>query len=83
MKKRRKSTGVALLLALALGAGHAVPGWAQNRSGGGLNDRFEAAAPAIGDRFPDVTAYNSQGEKVRLRDRVRDHYTVVVLGCLT
>lgn len=48
-----------------------------------LQDRFEANSPAPGERFPNLTLYDSDGNKVRMKDMVRGHYTVVVLGCLT
>ena len=84
-----------LILALALGAGLAA-GSAQAgktekkeepqpRSFGlqALAERFEATSPKLGERVPNVPVYTASGEKVRFRNLVRDHYSVVVLGCLT
>jgi hypothetical protein len=48
-----------------------------------LKERFEAAAPAIGERVPDLSIYTSSGEHVRFHDLVLGHYSVVVFGCLT
>jgi hypothetical protein len=48
-----------------------------------LQERFEAAAPDVGEQIPDLSVYTGSGEKVRFRDLVRDHYSVVVFGCLT
>ncbi|MFQ5701383.1 MAG: hypothetical protein ACE5HU_06025 [Acidobacteriota bacterium] len=45
--------------------------------------RFEEAAPRVGESMPDLTLYDDAGRLVSLRDVLRDHYTVVVLGCLT
>ena len=45
--------------------------------------RFEAAAPAIGETVPDVDVYDAKGNKKRLGAMLKDHYTVIVLGCLT
>ncbi len=85
-----------LVLALALGVGlTAGPAQADNAekkeeqqqtmSFGlqALKERFEAAAPDIGERVPNVSVYTASGEKVRFRNLVRGHYSVVVLGCLT
>jgi hypothetical protein len=48
-----------------------------------LKERFEAAAPEIGERVPDLPVYTASGESVRFRSLARDHYSVVVFGCLT
>jgi hypothetical protein len=48
-----------------------------------LKERFEAAAPAIGEMVPDLSVYTAKGEKVPFRDLVLGHYSVVVFGCLT
>jgi len=85
-----------LVLALALGVG-LVAGTAQaaetekkkeepKAMSFGLNalaERFEANSPDVGARVPNVSVYTAAGEKVRFRDLVKDHYSVVVLGCLT
>ena len=46
------------------------------------NLRFEAA-PKIGERVPDLTIFDERGNPVNLREVAREHYTVLVLGCLT
>ncbi|MFQ5766909.1 MAG: hypothetical protein ACE5ID_02875 [Acidobacteriota bacterium] len=48
-----------------------------------MKKRFEAASPAVGEPVPDLTVYNGDGKEVSLRDLVRGHFTVLVLGCLT
>ena len=48
-----------------------------------LKERFESAAPDVGEQVPDLPVYTATGEKVRFRDLVLDHYSVVVFGCLT
>ena len=44
--------------------------------------RFESA-PQVGDRVPDLTIVDDQGNPVNLRDITRGHYTTITLGCLT
>ncbi len=44
---------------------------------------FERNAPAIGDAMPDVVVYDRDGGEHRLRDLLSEHYTVLILGCLT
>ena len=44
--------------------------------------RFENG-PKIGDRVPDLTIVDDQGNPANLRDITRGHYTTITLGCLT
>ncbi|MFP6828626.1 MAG: hypothetical protein VCC36_06240 [Gammaproteobacteria bacterium] len=44
--------------------------------------RFENG-PTVGDRVPDLTIVDDQGNPANLRDITRGHYTVMTLGCLT
>ena len=44
--------------------------------------RFENG-PKVGDRVPDLTIVDDQGNPANLRDITRGHYTVMTLGCLT
>ena len=44
--------------------------------------RFEMA-PKVGEPLPDLTIFDADGGAVNLRDVAREHYTVLVLGCLT
>ena len=44
--------------------------------------RFHVA-PKIGDRLPDLAIADDQGNPVNIRELAREHYTVLVLGCLT
>ncbi len=46
-------------------------------------DRFDAAAPQIGEPLPDLTLVDDQGNPANIRDITRGHYTVMTLGCLT
>lgn len=46
-------------------------------------ERYEAAAPAVGDPMPDLAVYDAQGEPIDLGELLRENYTVLVLGCLT
>ena len=48
-----------------------------------LMDRFEANAPAVGDRLPEVSAYDARGNAIALDEILGESYTVLVLGCLT
>jgi len=45
--------------------------------------RFEATAPAIGERLPDLMVFDADGKELQLGELLRKHYTVIVLGCLT
>jgi len=79
----------ALLLSLALGLAGAVlaqdarPDGETERMNRRLAQRFAEHSPAVGELLPDLVAYDTRGEKVRLRELVKGHYTVLVLGCLT
>ena len=44
--------------------------------------RFENG-PKVGDRVPDLTIVDDQGNPANIRDITRGHYTVMTLGCLT
>ncbi len=46
-------------------------------------DRFDAAAPEIGEPLQDLTLVDAQGSPANIREIARDQYTVFVLGCLT
>ena len=48
-----------------------------------ISRNFDRNAPAIGDAIPDVVVYDRDGEELRLRDLLSDHYSVLILGCLT
>ena len=48
-----------------------------------ISRNFERNAPAIGDAMPDVVVYDRDGDEHRLRDLLREHYSVLILGCLT
>ena len=44
---------------------------------------FEGRAPAPGELMPEAIVYDRDGGELRLRDLLQEHYTVLVLGCLT
>ena len=46
-------------------------------------DRFDPAAPEIGEPLQDLTLVDAQGNPANIREIARDQYTVFVLGCLT
>ena len=48
-----------------------------------ISRNFDRNAPAIGDAMPDVVVYDRDGEELRLRDLLSEHYSVLILGCLT
>jgi len=50
--------------------------------GGGLNDRFSANSPKIGEPLPDISVYAEDGTPFPLR-RLKGKHTVLVFGCLT
>ncbi len=88
-----KKTPLVLALALGLGlaAGPAMADETEKKDEtkamsfglDALNERFEAASPGVGQQVPDISVYSASGEKVRFRDLVEGHYSVVVFGCLT
>ncbi len=59
-------------------------GGERGSSGRGMMDnKFEAAAPDIGESLPAITVYDEAGNPVTLDSLLEGHYSVVVLGCLT
>lgn len=48
-----------------------------------VEERFAAAAPAIGEAAPDVTVLDADGKEHQLRTILEGNYSVLVLGCLT
>jgi hypothetical protein len=86
VKKRTLALALALGLAASIAPNRAEDSEEKKPDVFGLRalqERFEANAPAIGERVPNVTIYNAAGESVRFRSLVRDKYSVVVFGCLT
>ncbi len=69
-----------LALALATAASAQPPRGERPRPG---SQRFEETAPNVGEAVPDVALYDESGKEQKLREIVRGHYTVLVLGCLT
>jgi cytochrome oxidase Cu insertion factor (SCO1/SenC/PrrC family) len=49
---------------------------------GGMNGRFEASSPAVGQPLPEVMLFDAAGDEVKLHE-IKGHYTVLVFGCLT
>ena len=47
-----------------------------------LQRRFDATSPDVGEPVPDVTLFDADGKPFSLR-RLKEHYTVLVFGCLT
>ncbi len=47
-----------------------------------LQRRFDATSPDVGEPLPDVTLFDADGKPFSLR-RLKEHYTVLVFGCLT
>jgi cytochrome oxidase Cu insertion factor (SCO1/SenC/PrrC family) len=43
---------------------------------------FVKKAPTVGDPFPEVTVYTTDGKEFKTAD-LRKQYTVVAFGCLT
>ncbi len=89
----RKSSLMAFALGGSLLAGtvfaQGVPGMGGQRSPEvaaaiqAVIDRFDAAAPEIGEPLQDLTLVDDQGNPANIREIARDQYTVFVLGCLT
>ncbi len=73
--QRQGATLVAIAVAFvgSLGVAEAQP----------ISRNFDRNAPAIGDAIPDVVVYDRDGAELRLRDLLTEHYSVLILGCLT
>ncbi len=65
----------------AQGMGARPPGVAEAVQA--VTDRFDAAAPEIGEPLQDLTLVDDQGNSANLREIASEQYTVLVLGCLT
>ncbi|MFQ5744055.1 MAG: hypothetical protein ACE5HV_10755 [Acidobacteriota bacterium] len=48
-----------------------------------VGSSFERVAPAIGEPMPDLVVYDPDGKALQLRQLLGEHYTVLILGCLT
>ena len=48
-----------------------------------IRRNFERNAPVVGEMMPDVVVHDRDGAELRLRDLLRERYTVLILGCLT
>ena len=59
----------------------AQPGGADGR--GMLIRNFEANAPAVGERMPNLPVFDRDGQESRLPALLDGRFTVLVLGCLT
>lgn len=91
--KATKTALMALLLIVAIAAPAVVSaqrgrrprmGRDQRFGGGGAMARnFEEEAPKIGELMPDVLVYDDEGNPHRLPDLLGEHYSVLILGCLT
>ena len=81
MRARSDQTAWALGLLVALGFAGSVQ--AQFNPRQQAIQRFEAAAPAVGESLPELAVYDAGGEERQLGELLQGHYTVIVLGCLT
>lgn len=75
-----------LVVALLVHAGPMLAESARGKALGGkqfVEQRFLAAAPALGEQLPDLELVDAAGNKVKLRNVATGQYTVLVLGCLT
>ncbi|MFQ5717925.1 MAG: hypothetical protein ACE5IK_00110 [Acidobacteriota bacterium] len=64
--RRGVARAAVLSVALLVGLGLSTTGQTQSTRGPrSLSDRFEANAPAVGDPFPDVTAYDGTARPSR------------------
>ena len=69
-----------MLLVVLMLAGGALPGTAFAQP---ITRDFEHQAPAPGELMPEAIVYDRDGKELRLRELLQEHYTVLVLGCLT
>jgi hypothetical protein len=72
-------------VASAQAPGGTAGGMARGMGAGpsGMDTRFMAIVPAIGEQIPDVTIVDDQGNPVNMRDITTGQYTVLTVGCLT
>ncbi len=77
---RAKETRVVWALGLLAALGLASSAQAQLNPRQQAIRRFEATAPAVGERLPDLAVYDAGGEEQRLGELLQGHYTVIVLG---
>jgi len=45
--------------------------------------QFEADAPKVGERLPDIAIHDDLGNLVNIRELADENYKVLILGCLT
>jgi hypothetical protein len=78
-----KSLVSAFLAVSLLLASFAIGQTKQGRSAReGVMQSFERKSPAVGERLPDLKAFNAAGETIQLGE-LKGDYTVLVFGCLT
>ena len=78
-------TFAAALCLVSIASAQAPGGMARGMGAGpsGMDTRFMAAVPAIGEQIPDITIVDDQGNPVSMRDITTGQYTVLTVGCLT
>ena len=79
----RRRSGVHLIqivLVASILVGGVLPGAALAQP---IARDFEGRAPAPGQLMPEAIVYDRDGGELRLRELLQEHYTVLVLGCLT
>ena len=78
-------TFAAALCLVSIASAQAPGGMARGMGAGpsGMDTRFMATVPAIGEQIPDITIVDDQGNPVSMRDITTGQYTVLTLGCLT
>ena len=75
-----------LLASLAAAVSPGGMAWAQGEMMDGLTspDARFVEAPGLGERVPDITIVDDQGNPANIRELARrTPYTVLTLGCLT
>ncbi|GEM_PF-2496425 len=63
-------------------AGAGQPGGGRPQPGGGGRSGFSANLPKVGQPLPDLTVFDGGGKEFKLSS-LKQHYTVLVFGCLT
>ena len=58
------------------------PGAGRPQPGGGGRDGIGANLPKVGQPLPELTVYDAKGNEFKLSS-LKQHYTVLVFGCLT
>ena len=80
---RALSAAGLLTLSLAIAAAAQPPTGPGAGAAREASQRFERAAPKVGETMPNLQIYGADGKQIWLHDELRGHPSVLILGCLT